>query len=69
MNTSYLHIQRAITFEGSNQERRICLMENKKYELDKLMIAMLQILLDNKDIDEKTLKIAIQKIQNQESRA
>lgn len=44
-------------------------MENKKYELDKLMIAMLQILLDNKDIDEKTLKIAIQKIQNQESRA
>lgn len=44
-------------------------MENKKYELNKLMIAMLQILLDNKDIDEKTFNIAIQKIQNQESRA
>ena len=43
-------------------------MENKKYELDKLMIAMLQILLENEDIDEKPFNISIQKIQNQESR-
>ena len=44
-------------------------MENKKYELDKLMIAMLQLILDKGDIDEKTFNIAIQKITNQESRA
>ena len=42
-------------------------MENKKYELNKLMIAMLQLILDKGDIDEKTFNIAIQKIQNQES--
>ena len=70
MNTSYLHITKEqLLLRDINQERRICLMENKKYELNKLMIAMLQILLDNKDIDEKTFNIAIQKIQNQESRA
>ena len=57
-----------LLLRDSNQERRICLMENKKYELDKLMIAMLQILLENEDIDEKTFNISIQKIQNQESR-
>lgn len=44
-------------------------MENKKYELDKLIIAMLQLILDKGDIDEKTFNISIQKIQNQESRA
>ena len=44
-------------------------MENKKYELNKLMIAMLQLILDKGDIDEKTFNIAIQKITNQESRA
>lgn len=42
-------------------------MENKKYELDKLIIAMLQLILDKGDIDEKTFNISIQKLTNQES--
>lgn len=40
-------------------------MEDKKVELKKLIIAMLQIMLEHGSIDEKTFNQAIQKIERQ----
>ena len=43
-------------------------MEEKKTHNKKLMIAVLQLLLESKHIDDKTFNIAISKIENQQSR-
>lgn len=43
-------------------------MEEKKTHNKKLMIAVLQLLLESQCIDDKTFNIAISKIENQQSR-
>lgn len=43
----------------------IALMEEKKTHNKRLMIAVLQLLLESKHIDDKTFNIAISKIENQ----
>ena len=40
-------------------------MEEKKTHDKKLMIAVLQLLLESKHIDDKTFNLAISKIENQ----